>query len=255
MESPAFAALASRSAAHSGPSTLHQQRSNGEAGYLRCSPTLTQNPSGLLTTNVGANTGPDRVHPAQLGPDRVAEPVPAPTRPARVEPLAPERYGVHFTASRELREKLERLQALMRSSVPDGDLAAIIEVAVSEKLERLEAKRFGKTKKPRKTLAKTDTSASSRYIPAAVRRVVQARDGGRCTFTDSHGRRCKTRHRLEFHHHERPYGRGGDHRPANIRLMCKTHNALLAERDYGREWMRETVTARSRTISPPSSRA
>ena len=49
----------------------------------------------------------------ELGPDRVAEPVPAPTRPARVEPLAPERYGVHFTASRELREKLERLQALM----------------------------------------------------------------------------------------------------------------------------------------------
>ena len=54
----------------------------------------------------------------------------------------------------------------MRSSVPDGDLAAIIEEAVTEKLERLESKRFGKTKSPRKSLEKTDTSPSSRYIPA-----------------------------------------------------------------------------------------
>ncbi len=60
----------------------------------------------------------------------------------------------------------------MRSSVPDGDLAAIIEEAVTEKLERLEAKRFGKAKAPRKNLEETDTSASSRYIPAAVKRAV-----------------------------------------------------------------------------------
>ena len=40
----------------------------------------------------------------------------------------------------------------MRSSVPDGDLATILDQAVTEKLEKLEAKRFGKTKTPRKTL-------------------------------------------------------------------------------------------------------
>ena len=49
----------------------------------------------------------------------------SPARPPLVEPLAPGRYQVRFTASAELREKLERLQALMRSSVPDGDLARI----------------------------------------------------------------------------------------------------------------------------------
>jgi hypothetical protein len=53
-----------------------------------------------------------------------------------VEPLAPGRYSVRFTASADLRDKLERLQALMRHSVPDGDLAKIIEVAVTRKLER-----------------------------------------------------------------------------------------------------------------------
>ena len=117
-----------------------------------------------------------------------------------MEPLAPTRYQVRFTASAELREKLERLQALMRSSVPDGDLARIIDIAVTEKLQRVEAKRFATTRAPRTDLAETDTTPSSRRIPAAVRRAVHDRDGGRCAYRDRHGRRCAKRHDLEFHH-------------------------------------------------------
>ncbi|MHC4831878.1 MAG: hypothetical protein ACYTFT_16240 [Planctomycetota bacterium] len=172
---------------------------------------------------------PDGVHPGAapgplLRPDGVALAEAASTRPPRVEPLAPERYKVQFTASAELREKLTRLQALMRASVHDGDLAAIIDQAVTEKLERLEARRFAKAKSPRKSIAETDTSAPSRYVPAAVRRTVHARDGGRCTFRDAQGRRCTARDRLEFHHHGRAFGRVGDHRPDDIRLMCRSHN-------------------------------
>ena len=105
-----------------------------------------------------------------------------------IEPLSPARYKVQFTASAELREKLERLQALMRSSIPDGDLAAVIEVAVSEKLDRLESRRFGRTKAPRMTLADTDVRAASRHVPAAVRRAVHERDEGRCHYVDQQGR-------------------------------------------------------------------
>ncbi len=119
-----------------------------------------------------------------------------------VEPLAPARFKVQFTAGAELRDKLERLQALMRSSVPDGDLAKVIDLAVTKELERLEARRFAKTKKPRKRLAQTDMRPKSRRIPAPVRRVVEKRDGGRCTYRDKHGRRCSKRHDLEFHHRE-----------------------------------------------------
>jgi hypothetical protein len=170
----------------------------------------------------------------QLRPERVAPPSPPaalmpPPRPAKVEPLAPERHKVTFTASSELRDKLERLQNLM-----DEDLAAVIEAAVSEKLERLEAKRFGETKSPRKTLEETDTSGKTRYMPAAVRRIVRRRDGDQCTFVDKTGRRCTERRGLEFHHDD-PYGRGGDHDPGRIRLLCKTHNLLLAEHEYGKD--------------------
>jgi hypothetical protein len=161
-----------------------------------------------------------------------ARPVPAPV----VEPLAPARYKVQFTASAALHGKLKRLKELMRSSVPDGDLAAVIEAAVTEKLERLEARRFAKTKAPRKSVQQTDLAPSSRRIPAAVRRSVYERDQGRCTYVDDRGRRCSSHERLEFHHQE-AYGRGGDHSPENIRLVCRTHNLYLAEGEYGRKVM------------------
>jgi hypothetical protein len=141
-------------------------------------------------------TRPDTVPFVQPGP-------PAPAPPPVVQPIAPARYKVAFTASAQFRDKLERLQALMQV-----DLADAIEAAVTEKLERLEAKRFAETKAPRKSLEETDTSASSRYIPAAVKRVVRRRDGDRCTFVDGQGRRCTERRGLEFHHDD-PYAAAG----------------------------------------------
>ena len=173
----------------------------------------------------------------------------SPTQRPVVKPLSPARYKVQFTAGAELHEKLNRLQALMRSSVPDGDLAAIIEEAVTEKLERLEARRFAKTKAPRKRLEETDTSPSSRYIPAPVKRAVRERDGNQCAFVDHHGRRCAKRDTLEFHHRE-PFGQGGDHSVENIQMMCRAHNEYLAERDYGKDVMDRHRRSANRVCEP-----
>jgi hypothetical protein len=178
--------------------------------------------------------------PLELRPDGVGgrtPPAPQPAPPASIEPLAPARYKVQFTASGELIQKLDRLKALMRSSVPDGDLAAILEDAVTEKLARLEARRFARTDTPRKHLGDATSSPRSRYIPAPVRRAVYERDGGRCRYVDAQGRRCTARDRLEYHH-RRPFGYGGDHDPDNLSLMCRAHNAYLAEVDYGTERVR-----------------
>jgi 5-methylcytosine-specific restriction endonuclease McrA len=157
-----------------------------------------------------------------------------------VEALSPGRYKVQFTASVELHQKLERLVALI-----GGDLAAIIEQAVTEKLERLESSRFARTRALRKcpAVAKTGPSPSSRHIPAAVRRAVHERDGDRCGYVDEQGRRCAERDRLEFHHRH-PFGVGGGHSVANVGLICRAHNAYLAECDYGREAMTRHRRAR-----------
>jgi hypothetical protein len=72
---------------------------------------------------------------------------------------------------------------------------------------------------------------------------VYERDAGRCAYRDKYGRRCGKRHELEFHH-KHPFAHGGDHRPANLTLMCRAHNTLLAEQDYG-----EDVVARFRAAT------
>ncbi len=141
----------------------------------------------------------------------------------------------------------------MRSEVPDGDIAAIIQRAVAEKLDRLEARRFAKTAAPRKAtpskaVSHGDSSGPSRHIPAAVRRAVRARDAERCRFVDEQGRRCCERHGLEFHH-RRPYGMGGDHSPENISLLCPAHNRYVAELDYGKAAIKGKAATKGRQIS------
>jgi hypothetical protein len=41
---------------------------------------------------------------------------------------------------------------------------------------------------------------------------------------------------LEYHHHY-PFGMGGSHEIGEIRLMCRSHNLLMAEQDYGPQAM------------------
>ena len=66
--------------------------------------------------------------------------------------------------------------------------------------------------------------ASGRAIPAAVKREIWQRDGGRCRYVDPHtGRRCTSRHLLQIDH-VLPYGLGGGSDPGNLRLLCHAHH-------------------------------
>ena len=56
----------------------------------------------------------------------------------------------------------------MRTAVPDGDLATVIDLAVTEKLERLEARRFGKAKAPRKSLDHTNPMRCRAAVAATI---------------------------------------------------------------------------------------
>ncbi len=66
--------------------------------------------------------------------------------------------------------------------------------------------------------------ASGRAVPAAVRRQVWQRDGGRCSYLDRRtGRRCNSRHLIEIDH-ILPYALGGGADPENLRLLCHAHH-------------------------------
>jgi hypothetical protein len=162
-------------------------------------------------------------NPAQVA---VASP-----RPAEVRPLAPERYKVQFTVSKETHDKLRRVQDLLRHTVPNGDPAIIFDKAVSLLLTALERTKLAATDRPRSPRA---TAASSRHIPAGVKRTVWQRDGGRCAFVGTNGR-CRETGFLEFHHLV-PFADGGETSAANIELRCRPHNAYEAEAWFGPEF-------------------
>jgi hypothetical protein len=154
--------------------------------------------------------------------------VSAAVRP-EIVPLAPQYYKVVFTASQELRAKLEYAQNLLRHQIPDGDLAKVVEVAVTELIKSLEKKRLGATDRPH---GGRGTHPRSRHIPAEVKRQVWVRDGGRCAFVARNGCRCSERGFLQFHHVV-PYSVGGPATVDNIQLRCTAHNAYEAEAYFG----------------------
>jgi hypothetical protein len=233
-------------------------RGGSPAIEFRPDATLELRPDGVAASESGH---------APAAPHTSSPVVASPAPPSVIQPLSPGRYKVQFTASAEFYRKLERLRALMSSQAPGSDLAAVIEEAVSEKLERLEARRFARTRAPRqaaaekkalrqipaetKTVGSPEGAPNSRHIPAAVRRTVHERDGGRCCFVDALGRRCPEQNRVEFHHRH-PFGLGGDHSPANVGLMCPAHNAYLAECDYGRVAIARHRRPRVRAPQPPA---
>ena len=112
----------------------------------------------------------------------------APTR-TRVDPLAPGRYKVQFTVTRDTYEKLRRVQDLLRHQVPNGDPAAIFDRALTLLLEKLEKQKTAATARPHRS---EPVAKNSRHVPAAIRRMVWARDDGRCRFEGAAGRCTET---------------------------------------------------------------
>ncbi|HEX7128380.1 MAG TPA: HNH endonuclease [Thermodesulfobacteriota bacterium] len=170
--------------------------------------------------------------PVPAVPPTPPVPAPAPTPPVRppvVTPLASERYRVQFTASAETHAKLRLAQDLLRHQIPDGDVAQVLDRALTVLVDTLLKQKIAATDRPR---AGTLPRPGSRHIPAAVRRAVWARDGGRCAFVSRTGRRCAERGFLEFHH-VRPYAEGGPATVDNIELRCRAHNGYEAERVFG----------------------
>ena len=86
---------------------------------------------------------PDAALPAAAQPKGAVKPAP------KIEPLAPERYKIQFTVSRETYEQLRRAQDLMRHTIPDGDPAAIFERALALLVGELEKTKLAATDRPR----------------------------------------------------------------------------------------------------------
>jgi len=143
------------------------------------------------------------------------------------EPPPPERFEIRLTAKADTVAKLKMVQDLLSHVVPNGDLAEVVDRALTSLAEDLLRRKFAVTSAPRKT----PDSPSRASEPAAVKRAVYLRDRGRCTFVSKDGRPCESRRFLQFDH-VLGAAVGGAFTVANVRLRCGPHNRLEAERLY-----------------------
>jgi hypothetical protein len=158
-------------------------------------------------------------------------------RQGNIEPLSETRFRIEFTASDELRRKLELCLDLMSHSNPSRDLGVVVERAVDLLLVDLERKRLGRTKRPRRGPRRRAGMPSG--VTAAARREVFERDGFQCTYVADDGRRCEAHSFLELDH-VHPKGRGGSDDAANLRVRCRAHNQLWAEQVFGHEYVKNS---------------
>jgi 5-methylcytosine-specific restriction endonuclease McrA len=198
---------------------------------------------------------------------------PAPARVAQplfpLPPLAPQQYRMQFSTTEEHVQLVERAKSLLAHCAPGTSLGELHLQAMKLLVQALEKQKFAVTIRPRRQPS-TPTSETrdeapetrdeapetrdeievkaarveggpepvrrSRHVPAALRRTVFERDGGRCTYVDERGERCRETHGLELHHRH-PFAKMGPHTPTNLTLHCPAHNSLAAERDFGIEHM------------------
>jgi hypothetical protein len=190
---------------------------------------------------------PRRKEEAFIPADNAAAAVPRPASPAAapspspspvVSPLSPKRYRLQLTVGQEAHDALRRLQDLLRREIPSGDPAVIVDRALALLLQDVEKRKLAATARPRRS-TRSGTGArhgpstpARRHIPAAVRRDVWKRDGGRCGYVSPSGYRCPEHTFLEIHHIH-PHALGGPATLTNLGLRCRRHNVYEAELVFG----------------------
>jgi 5-methylcytosine-specific restriction endonuclease McrA len=196
-------------------------------------------PKGPLIVPPASSVAPASV---SLAPAAVTPPA-TPTRPQprpAVAPLASDRYLMRVTIDASTHAKFERARDLSRHSIPNGDVALIIDRALTLLVEQLEKRKAGHLSRQESAVnarsARRAVSAKGsrgRHVPAAVRRLVWTRDQGRCAFVGAHGL-CGETGFLEYHHVV-PFTAGGATNVANLELRCRAHNAYEATVWFGSE--------------------
>lgn len=149
----------------------------------------------------------------------------------RIEILTPERVRFAFTGSKEFLGKVDRLKQLLWHKCPSGRLEDLFEEVVDFYLQRRdpEMRRRPAARRP----IMTGRLNGRRRIPQWVKDLVWKRDGGRCVYVSTEGKRCGERGGIECDHVQ-PWALGGkSDDPGNIRLLCRTHNQLAARQVFG----------------------
>jgi hypothetical protein len=182
---------------------------------------------------------------------------PAPPR-TEIEPLTADLRRLHVTVDREFLAMLDSARDGLSHALPNATAEQVLRAGLAALLDR-QAKQRGLVTRPRKNApcAEIEAPASEarvggpnaperdaavpvrhrregqrQAIPAAVKRAVWTRDGGRCCWPLDGGGTCGSTHRLELDH-ILPWAKGGEETVGNLRVVCRAHNAVASRASFG----------------------
>jgi hypothetical protein len=156
----------------------------------------------------------------------------------QTHPPVEERVSIKFSVTKSVYEKYGKVRSRLSNTL-GADVMRV--EAVFEAL----IDNFLKVPKER---APKELNTRSRHIPESVKREVRERDQDRCCFVGPDGARCPETHFLHFDH-ILPFALGGRSTVSNVRQLCSHHNALLAERYFGKEKMAQWAGAAADTAN------
>jgi 5-methylcytosine-specific restriction endonuclease McrA len=179
----------------------------------------------------------DRVKPVRVAA-KAAPPSNRDARGAATADVAPKML-IQFLADEELVKKFEEVKTLLSTGNPNMSFADVMEVLVTEYLERHSPVARQARRETRKRAGSPDSrrrecedATPSRHVPDATRDDVFVRDNGQCSFVAEDGTRCQCRKGIQVDH-IRPFAAGGGNNTENLRLLCAAHNRRVAEQTMG----------------------
>ncbi|MCB0340011.1 MAG: HNH endonuclease, partial [Bdellovibrionales bacterium] len=144
-------------------------------------------------------------------------------------------YSLELQADNEFMELYARVKAIMPGY--QSEMIEVLRRALQEYELRHSPKERQKRREHRRAKKLADAKPANQdniqskahHIPQEIRDQVYIRDGGRCSYTSPCGKRCGCRAGLEVDH-IKPKALGGNETLLNLRLLCKPHNLMMAER-------------------------
>ena len=166
----------------------------------------------------------------------IARIAPREAKPEKLREINSEESSLELTINKELREKLERLKALLSHKSPSLKMSGVLEI-----ISDMALKQLGTSPKSEVTSEKTtspeivhasNNKKRSRYIPAKTKNIIFQRANHQCEFTTQNNKRCEATHFLEVDH-KHPYSQNGSNHPQNLQILCRQHNQRKAKNFVG----------------------
>jgi hypothetical protein len=188
-----------------------------------------------------------------------------PPTPSLLEPAEPAIFNFRFAADADFKAKFDRLAEVLGVENPQKNMAELFERAVDitlekkdptkkleRRLERQRKQRASSQKSRAREISKSTGAVAgekeksdSRYVSSEKRERLLARAGHQCQFTARDGTRCTAKTGLEIEH-VLPFAIYRSHEERYLKVLCRRHNRLMAERVYGTKFIQAKIDASRR---------